>query len=511
MKTLGTLALVTALLCAGCSGDAEEDDPSEADPSGPRAAQPAEAPRPLSIEEIPAGEPKLRWRLAMRSFGQPVVVDGTMLVVVAARGDELDIRGLDVATGTQKWSRPFSPGNETQSPFIAAQSFATDTGAAYAVFQDPGQGVGPASSYRMPFLAVEVATGEIRARTRPLVASWPAVPCDDDLDVCLADADAEDPYAKIRWDLTSFRLHPEPDHLPRLAGEIASGGFYAGGEDFARPTYLGRHDNSHDRLWQRKVDAIVGERWAFDGAQAEYFEDAGLLLLGTQKMPTAAEERRYDQGRRVRLDESARRLIALSAADGTPMWTHDGADLGCRAFTSDELPVRCAVRGRSVHDATWTETDYRQVDVTIEGFDPSTGDSTWSQALSRRASVETMKAAGSPASSNRSLVDDQDFRVVPTADGPRMLSLVDGSSVALDHSARVLCSDPMLDFEYAADVNDFFGRDRGDIRRVCTPDEELASGSPTAAGLFQGAEDTGGGAFVLATEAHVSVYDVPAA
>jgi hypothetical protein len=99
---------------------------------------------------------------------------------------------------------------------IAAESFRSRGGREYVVFQNPSTGIGPGSAGRLSYLAVDPDTGKVRARTRPFVAGWPAIRCENDLDVCLEDS-ARESVDKLRWDLDTFELHPVPKPRPQLA------------------------------------------------------------------------------------------------------------------------------------------------------------------------------------------------------------------------------------------------------------------------------------------------------
>ncbi len=221
-STLGTLSLIVLLLLTACQDSKEEGNGSTRADGAEQSTSDAPVPE---VDKVPRTEPQRLWQRKLgQSFYQPEVIDDTAIVVVSARGDELDIAGLDVRTGKTRWSHPYYPAGGG-SPDIGSLVYESEDGRPYVLFQRAATGSALAAGARTPYLAADPATGKILGRSRPVVAAFPAITCPD-ADACLTIGAG---YAKQRWRPGSRAIEPARFGTPgRNAYPLRDGDFYTG-------------------------------------------------------------------------------------------------------------------------------------------------------------------------------------------------------------------------------------------------------------------------------------------
>ena len=123
MRLLG-IALAVVLLASCTSPDSPEREmPTQS------ADSPA-APNPSVIDALPT-KAEAMWSVRLRAFGNPVPVGETLVVVAEARQDELDIVGLDRATGKVRWRWPFLATSNIDGLFLGDLVYESADGEPY--------------------------------------------------------------------------------------------------------------------------------------------------------------------------------------------------------------------------------------------------------------------------------------------------------------------------------------------------------------------------------------------
>ena len=191
------------------------------------------------------------------------------------------------------------------------------------------------------------------------------------------------------------------------------------------------------------------------------------------------------------------------------LWRHRGADIRCLELTRTEVPVRCAFSGSRVYREG---ADPRLVSGRgfLEGFDPRTGETTWRQELGRAAvRTLTLDILELDAEVDR-IIDADELVVVPTPSGPRLLSLVDGSSRPVDPGETLLCRETVpyrhrLDTEDAG-VGGFGDKRARQVASPCSPDAKATGERPGATALLTGGVDAGEGVHVVVRRGAVEGY-----
>lgn len=242
-------------------------------------------------------------------------------------------------------------------------------------------------------------------------------------------------------------------------------------------------------------------------------EEAGVAVVQLIQTTADAVVRRYQRGEVVRFDLARRRTAGLDIETGEVLWRHGGADIRCLELSRWELPVRCSFSGERSYQE---DRDPRLVSARgwIEGYDPRTGETTWRQELGARA-VHTLvlDIIRMDAQVDR-VRDADDLAVVPTPDGPRLLSLVDGSSRPLEAGEPVLCT-TTVPYRHRFDTDGEGVVGFGDTRARTFAEPCTAAGKVLAraamdrlgaSALLTGAVDVGDGMRAFATRHAIKAY-----
>lgn len=490
------------VLLSGCSGGA-----SGRDRDVPKPTAGASATTPTTVLDAAPTTATPVWSTRLDVVQAPVAAGDVLVAAVAARGDEIDLVALDRTDGATLWRRPLMVVDASIGAYLGDLVHESADGEPYVVMQQAGTGRRLRPGAARPYLALDPRTGEVLARTRPVVARFGAPACHDGLDACLR-ISADDRFEETRWVLGSWELRPEKDRLPAGANSLVpdSDVYTVHGpvRQYAVAKAVGRIGKSP---WRVPHSRITGSRrWLVDDESGFVDEETGVAVV--QLLPTLEDAvvRRYERGEVVRFDLRQRRTAGLDLETGKVLWRHEGADIRCLELTRTEVPVRCAFSGQRSYQE---DRDPRLVSAQgwLEGYDPRTGETTWREQLGARAvHALVLDILRMDARVDR-VVDADDVAVVPTPDGPNLLSLVDGSSRAIDAAEPVLCF-ATASFRHRFDTGGSGLGGFGETRARHFVEPCVATGKSLdrsamdrlgAAALLTGAVDAGEGMRVLAT------------
>lgn len=502
MKSLGiTLALV---LLAGCTaGDGGSDEPTPP-PTSSRET-------PTSVADgLPTDATRV-WSRKLEVLGEPTPAGDVLVAVAAARGDELDVVALDREDGTVRWRRPLMVLDSTVGAYVGELVHESADGDAYVVMQEAPTGGALRAGLSLPYLALDPATGEELARTRPVTAQFGAPACDDGIDACLR-ITPDERFEETRWVLGSWKLRPERGGLPAGANSVVEGSdvYLISGtvRQYRAATAVGRPGSD---AWRRPQARVTGsKRWLLDDTTAMVDEEAGVAVLQLLGTPQQKALDAYERGRTVRLDQTERRTVGVDLESGEILWRHDGADIRCLELTRSDLPVRCAFTGSRAYQED-REPRLERSRGFLEGYDPSTGETTWRQELDRAAvSALTLEMNEMDAAVD-AIEDADDLVVVATPEGHLLLSLRDGSTREVSDDEPLLCS-TAVPYRHrfdtvASGVVDGFGETRArTVLRPCDATGKDSGGRPEATALLTGGVDAGEGLVVIARRGTVDAY-----
>jgi hypothetical protein len=492
--TASVLALLVGCLVTGCS-----DGPDRGVDGSSAGSSAAGGSAAREIDRLPTGQVRVAWQRRVRPILQPTVVRDVVVTVVRTHGDRLEIVGLDLVDGRQRWRFDYYTPDETRSPYSWPPVFASTSGRQYAVFQTAARGAPYRPGERRPYLAVDPATGRVVARTRPMVGAWAPVTSDgssepaDSPDVCLQVGRG----TKLRWDLDDFTVHPFPD--PHSAGK--DGVYYVLGTDTQGIGVIGRDAPGHPS-WRRRVRSLIGAHWVADYPP---YVGQGAVVLSTSPLPSPSQERRFRRGDRVRIDRGSSRTVGLDLDTGEVLWTHHGSELRCPAVV--DAPIRCAFTGELIHQKSWHRPRPRHLRLAVEGFDPHTGETTWSTALSRAAARDKVQQLlADDSRPDRDLVMGPEFGWLPASSGLEVVAWRDGSSRQIPKDAVALCRDERR-FRYVTDSASWPLRYTDTFRPCRAADPaSRAAGPPIAEALAVAAARAAGGRYVVSYADRLVAY-----
>jgi len=315
-----------------------------------------------------------RWTFSrMRPVSSPVAVGGRFVVYVASR-QRLMIVGLDARSGKPAWMFPATPSAST--PGVGPSVLAIGN---RVIFMETAAGV----SARL--VAVDAVSGRLLWASRAAVFSdWPE-PCVGDprgaCDIGFLVSVLPFPAARLlRFGVTDGRAtvgSALPGSLASARG-LASGLYDPG---LRHPEYLVSASATRV-LWTRRLadifdlaGASTDNSWDIDRI------DRDGLFVGSVGAPAQTTR----SGLSV-YDVSAAETVGFRMADGSVVWSNAGSQYGC-----DLLPcpgwlsqggLRVGVRLRETGTLTFRGGGGNGIvapgdDVTIEGFDPATGNTLW--------------------------------------------------------------------------------------------------------------------------------------
>lgn len=396
------------------------------------------------------------------------VVDGTVLVLVA-EGGGMQLVGLDPATGETRWSDEASPGYAPPGTSVGFSEIGDD-GVAY---------LRPAGGDLLAELVLaDAATGQQRWTSDPLEFIGPPGACDDGEDVCgLADIGAGTQLVRF---LGEGVVRPEP--FPTGARGLGTDLLELGTRD---PEVLAGYADGEVR-WRTPLAEVFGDGYSTDyGWMFATYEDGSVVGTVGQDVPLVLP---------VIVDEGRYVTAGIGAADGRPRWRDVGTSFTCHSRlvvlmgeggTHEDAegwrpwPVRC----RTVGTVTFESLDADGVPeierVVAEGFDPATGETTWSVELDPSILTDEDVDRRPPLAGEQGLV-------VPGLDGPVVLDVQDGTTEPLGDDDVLWCrTEATFEIDEAwisgePEAEPITERRGGVLAEPCRADGSAVRGAPAA-------------------------------
>jgi len=503
-----SLSLIVALAGCGPASDTREPSGDGKDASATRAEPAVWSAGP---ETAPA------WEVKLDAASQPVVTDGVAVLAVKVRKDELDLVGIEVATGDEVWRTPYSPGPGGVPRGVTARPVLVPSanGPERVVFQRPPEKVDEKSGWELQLVSVDPASGGVVSESGERVRLLRAIEvCPDGHDACsIGDFDGEE--RRFRYEIETGRIVLEDwptDELVHPDGAVSKSDLFVTYDDSDwEESTMGRLDADGEVMWERTEAALFGEGVSrVDQFSLE--EEAGVFV-GTVEphQPPGGPRWRPGVGP-VERDYGEVRSVGVDATTGEVLWTREGVTTSCGwdaaalVKSVSRHSAWCRVAGWTTGEVGDDDHDADVTELALEGFDPATGEVTWSVDLDP-GSLEILQRDEDP----RPLTAPG--RVVTGADGDSLLVDLDtGETYALPDGQVFLCAGWADYSDYGTPHDDAFSGmpelDGDPLAETCT-----AGGEPTTAPLAEaavtaGAIDAGGGWYVVATESGLAAYDL---
>lgn len=432
------------------------------------------------------------WRVGrITPIGQPVAA-GDMVVAYGADGKDLLLFGVTVAEGVVRWRQAASPGRVAGGTPVTPRVL--DGRVAY--FRPD-----PIAPLAARLVVASPQTGADLLVSEPLQFAAQPTACADGRDVCVSVIDGNRTVSR-RFSVESAGPVPDPGAAPPGARFVGDDLLDVGQR---RPELLAGFQDGTVR-WRSPLSRHFSEGHSTDlGWYFELYRSAGLHV-GSVGRP--------DDGRdatTVVVDLSKAETAAIRAADGSSAWRAEGTRFLCdarivlqRRLAATEYeawPVRCRSRGTARYDRVTEAATFEGLDVTVEGFDLASGDTTWSVPLG--AATAFMDGY------TRAAVVSEVEVLVQGAAGPMIIDLSTGTTrVAAAGEAFWCARDVTFEFREAKQFADGSSLNRwrgGEVLRRCAADGSATAATPSSIAPSLGA--TVGARTVVADAEGLVAYD----
>lgn len=497
---LARAVVSTVLLAAlaGCSGD----DPSGTEPSSDPGSQDqtagTETEAPV-VRDDAVAEPA--WTVELDVLGQPQVEDGVAVVLTRTPARGIEVVAVDAQTGERLWSRPWSPGDIPTGYGLEPLVARSAADRPVVVFSVPPRDLSAAAddAWIRPVAVVDLRSGEELARTAPLDLLTPLSRCADDVDVCFVERDGA---GGQRLDLERGQVAADPAGTPAGARTIGADGLFATSDRPGEEIGVARDGKV---LWSTPVEELMGETVSSDTGWTIEHDPEADRYVGWMRAAIPPDQReRAEAGKAFSYDAGILRLVAFSGPDGTVLWRRDGAEQSCLGLDTDTPTVRCVWTGTAAYDAEGTLTALRDGSGTVEGFDPRTGETTWSLEIAEDAVEDAFDDRDQKVAGDRTVLVDTD-------DGPLVVDVATGATAPADADDVFTCSSDTVIFDYAVPYvingEPVSRRYAGHLFRPCGADGTDRD-AYTVAAVRDSAQDAGEGVHVLAGEGTLSGFDL---
>ena len=335
------LGIAVAMVLGGCGSTVEP----------PRASRPA-----------PAGFAQTWVDRGLRPIGQLTAVGSTMVGVVVDRY-QLYVVAIDPATGNLRWRHEMSASWITPGVELAVTRI--DDG--HIAYLQPGRRMGNDAK----LVIADAATGRALATSPTAIFSSPPYACGQDACALARTGRGTTATAAIvRLGVGAYREEAE---LPRGARFLETPSLFDVGD---RPgnTLAWMHDGAIQ--WRVPVSAAFPPEFSSDYGWAWHeFADAHVIA-GSVYSPPAP--RTPDGQQRTEIAQTAA-TAGLVKDTGEVLWRDSGSSFECH-LGSLSYPVRCRRSGVATR-MDEGPISYEGLDMTMEGFEPTTGKVTWSVPL----------------------------------------------------------------------------------------------------------------------------------
>ncbi len=323
------------------------------------------------------------WSSTMRAIGTPQAANGSAVFDVLNDQGTFELVSLEPKNGKVRWSAPASPSNV--APGVVINPLVIDGGRT-VVWLEPS---GDLSSGRVSVVAADTMTGKRRWQLGPswTVSMYPST-CGDDV-VCVTTVIAGSSY-RIVVDARTGSIRSQTP-FDTDAREIGENLLQVGAQ-------LTTIANDGREVWSRSdSDIFDGLDVAPDYGWDVHLKDGRYVAaLGYTPSPQTLDAARRSMPYDVDLSKGGA-TAAFSAATGKTLWVRPDASLFCGPLQFDiDHPARCIFKGTAHSDGDQlTSSD---ADVTVEGFDPESGATTWSWHAGNLPSLATGSPPGAPSS-----------------------------------------------------------------------------------------------------------------
>ncbi|MFC4066254.1 hypothetical protein [Actinoplanes subglobosus] len=409
----------------------------------------------------PASAAPRDWRTTgLHPIGQPIEVGG-VAVGYLVRDRHLYARAMRPESGEVLWEREITPSRQTAGILILPAKAGDNV-----VLLEPR----PQSGKNWASLAIiEPVTGRVLQNSRPAIFRTTPYGCFDDEAACAMSVPFKGGVRKeYRLDSMTGAFTPNPADLAS-ARTVGEGGLMELGIRPEEPLALVRDGEIQ---WRRPIGDAFPTGYSTDnGWNWMHAEEEGVFAGSVYGPGTWTADA-------VSIDLSKGASAGLDERTGAVLWRDNGSEVGCDySLSLRGEPVRCRSRGTVRYEHKVQRESFKDVDVTLEGFDPRTGRTRWSIPAGPATALISFLTS-TPVAGARSILAD-----LPA--GKRKIDLADGSLTVPAPGEVFWClTRSRFDFHEGYTSDEFperFDRVGDNLATACTADGKPArSGKPSA-------------------------------
>lgn len=302
------------------------------------------------------------WRnTELHPIDQPKAIGAAVVGIVSTDDHKLLLIGLDPATGGKRWQQPLTPSAVTVGVHIGVAKVDDDK---VAYLRPTGDDL----LYAELVLA-DARTGNDLAKSPPAVFTAPPHVCANGKDVCTASlVPPARRGSQYRLEIATGDYLPDGDGVPPGARPLSTSGLLDLGDRPGNTLALLRNGTLQ---WRTPVSAAFPPGFSSDHGWAWHLFADQHVFVGSVYGEFTAVGQKYTHDL-----ASSSATAGLAETTGEVLWRDSGSTVDCNLGDGD-YPVRCRARGLAAFQEG-AATTYEELDVTVEGFDPTTGRTTWS-------------------------------------------------------------------------------------------------------------------------------------
>ena len=406
----------------------------------------------------------------IRPVTPPVAIADKIVVYTAEKG-VLTLRIINPTTGATVWSAVASPSRSTAGEtFVVAHK--ANVAYYYAPSGDPKLGVAVLN-------AIDVTTTKSPWTSKRPAHAFGEMPtlCSDGLSLCMSTVGgATGSRMRIALSDGSEKVLSKEGGRTLGTGVTDPGG--------RKPEYIEHIDDVTGKVaWKVPVNDLVGSPVSSDGGwDWDSYGDVYVGWLAATRSLSA-----------LTVSFANEQSVGISASTGKRLWKLPGM-YGCPVQglldNGKPIPVRCLVAGTATMHADGSAPTFKGLDVTMQGFNPRTGGTTWT------AHVGNMPAALGISTNGVVRVGAHVFALTDAAGHTKVIDLSNGKVTAADTTTAAWClsADATWDWAYAPTFNGH--KTKYATNGLAAPCSETKKVSPATDGTDAGVGATAGGYFV---------------
>jgi hypothetical protein len=435
------------------------------------------------------GAPRLTeaWRnTTLHPIDQPKAIGSVAVGVVTGPDRTLFVIGIDPATGVRLWQQPLTPSRITPGVQVDLTKVGDGKVAYFRPTREPGFA---------ELVIADARTGRDIVRSPQGLFSSPAELCPDGRDVCTTWAESfsssRDQYRLI---VATGEFLPDNSGGPISARTLSKSGLLDLGDRPGNTLGLLRDGKL---LWTTPVSAAFPPDFSSDHGWSWHLFANQHVLVGTVYGPSKIVDDKY-----IREWERTSATAGLAERTGEVLWRDLGSTLHCSLGREGATlyPVRCRVLGTTIHQVG-AGTTFEGLDVTVEGFDVTTGKTTWA--------VPVGAAEGLAGASTRLAIAGATHAVLQGPAGPMALDYATGRVTTPAAGATFWCMTRM-DYEFwqpyqTRDGTSKHTRPGGELASICDSRGFAATELPGVAATMAAGARIGSHAVIATRDGYIGL------